>query len=96
MSAAEVRRTLYGYLDERKRTISLIGCGMGHPENLTVEAYQAMQSADLVFGAKRILEDCKITAESYPYYFAKEIIPVLKEKPGDAARQLQTENFPER
>ena len=85
MSAAEVRRTLYGYLDERKRTISLIGCGMGHPENLTVEAYQAMQSADLVFGAKRILEDCKITAESYPYYFAKEIIPVLKEKPGDAA-----------
>lgn len=85
MSAAEVRRTLYGYLDDHKRKISLIGCGMGHPENLTVEAFQAMQGADLVFGAKRILEDCKITAESYPYYFAKDIIPVLKEKPGDAA-----------
>ena len=85
LSSEEVRGALYAFLDARPRKISLIGCGMGHPENLTVEAWQALENADLVFGAKRLLEDCKVTKESYPYYFAKDIIPVMQDVPGDVA-----------
>ncbi len=85
MSFAEICGELYGYLNEPKRKISLIGCGMGHLESLTGEAREALEKADLVFGAKRLLADLKVEKESWPYYLAKDIIPVLKEKNGDAA-----------
>ena len=85
MSFEEICGELYGYLNEPKRKISLIGCGMGHLWSLTGEAREALEKADLVFGAKRLLADLKVEKESWPYYLAKDIIPVLKEKKGDAA-----------
>lgn len=59
---------------------SLIGCGMGHPECLTLEASEALKKADLVFGAKRLLKDMEITKECYPWYLAKDIIPFIKNR----------------
>ncbi len=73
------------YCDIRQKelpqlTFSLIGCGMGHPECLTVEASETLEKADVVFGARRLLSDMKITNESYPWYLAKDILPFLEKK----------------
>ena len=59
--------------------ISLIGIGMG-PGNLTLAAKQALDEAQLVFGAERMLEGLAEGKERYPYYQAREIIPVLQKK----------------
>lgn len=58
--------------------ISLIGCGMGDRSVMTNEAAEALADADIVFGAKRLLEDCRVTQEALPYYLAKDILPVLR------------------
>jgi precorrin-6B C5,15-methyltransferase / cobalt-precorrin-6B C5,C15-methyltransferase len=42
-----------------KQHITLVGIGMGARENMTLEAVQACQSADLLVGAERILETLK-------------------------------------
>lgn len=42
--------------DMDKVSVSCIGIGMGTPETLTQEAAQAIRDADILFGAKRILE----------------------------------------
>ncbi len=61
-----------------KIDVCLAGFGMGFG-TLTEEVNSAIQEADLVFGAARMLAavDCK--GKKYPYYLAKDIIPVLKE-----------------
>ena len=71
--------------DIPRRTISLIGCGMGTRAAMTVEAVCALKHARLVFGAGRLLTDCAVTQKSLPYYLAKDILPVLKETKEDAA-----------
>lgn len=86
MSFAEVCRALEAYRKRRKLRISLIGCGMGQRQDLTVRAEKALAKASLVFGAGRLLRECKVTQETqYPYYLAADILPVLKEKQEDAA-----------
>lgn len=59
--------------------IDLIGIGMGYKDGLTIEARKHIDAAEVVFGAKRLLTvaDNKVT---YPYYLAKDILPVIKEK----------------
>ena len=68
-----------------KYTISLIGCGMGKKNGMTIEAMDAIEKSKVVFGAKRLLENLNIEKEQYPYYLADDIIPYLKENPKDAA-----------
>ena len=41
---------------QKKRTISCIGIGMGTLDTLTHEAAETIRNADILFGAKRILE----------------------------------------
>lgn len=60
--------------------ISLVGMGMGSERLLTKEAQQAITQADLIFGAKRLLEGISSSAKKVDYYLAKDIIPYLKEK----------------
>ncbi len=67
------------------RRISLIGCGMGSRATMTKEAEEALEAAELVFGAARLLTDCGVKQKSWPYYLAKDILPVLEETEGDAA-----------
>ncbi len=42
-----------------KRTVSLIGIGMGPLEGMTVEAREALAKADLLIGASRMLEEAQ-------------------------------------
>ncbi len=63
--------------------ISLIGIGMGDSGTRTQLAEKRIQEADYLFGAKRLL--CGIKEQytnkkqtaAYPYYTAKDILPVL-------------------
>lgn len=59
--------------------ISLIGIGM-NASQLTLAARDALDAADCVFGAKRMLAAAPNAPERYPYYRAEDILPVLHEK----------------
>lgn len=59
--------------------ISLIGIGMG-THTMTVEARAALDAADIVFGAPRMLKAAPADKEGYPFYLAKDILPVLEQK----------------
>ncbi len=58
--------------------IVLAGAGMGDTDSLTREAYRAIEEADVLLGAQRLLERCQAKAEKKPYYRAEEIVPYLK------------------
>lgn len=62
-----------------KVEIALIGIGMS-AATMTQEGQRALDDADLVFGAKRMLQVAGTTKETYPFYLAKDILPVLKQK----------------
>lgn len=59
--------------------IALIGIGMG-ASTLTQEAREAIDQVDIVFGAKRMLAVVDQEKEKYPFYLAKDILPVLAQK----------------
>ncbi len=73
--------------DETVR-ISLIGIGVSG-RTLTGEAQEALNNAGLVFGAGRMLDSASAYigrgAACYPYYMAKDIIPVIKRYENDTA-----------
>ena len=66
--------------EKEEMMISVVGIGMGSRACRTLEAEDAIRSADAVFGAKRLLESLEdIPAErKYGMYRAEEIIPVLE------------------
>lgn len=74
-------------LSTAKLKISLCGIGMGNPKNLTREVEDAIQNAELVFGARRMIENLETSAKRFPFYLAKDIIPELE--------KAQSENFDE-
>lgn len=59
--------------------IALVGTGMGSRACLTLQAAETIDHADVVFGAKRILESLGIGQRAYPYYLAEDILPQLEE-----------------
>ena len=71
--------------------ISLIGIGVSG-RTLTGEAQEALNNAGLVFGAGRMLDSASAYigrgAACYPYYMAKDIIPVIKRYENDTAGML--------
>lgn len=76
--------------DETVR-ISLIGIGVSG-RTLTGDAQEALNNAGLVFGAGRMLDSASAYigrgAACYPYYMAKDIIPVIKRYENDTAGML--------
>ncbi len=65
--------------------IDLIGTGPGRQGLMTGEAKEALAKADIIFGAPRMIAPYE-GRETYPYYLAQDIIPVLEElRPGRAA-----------
>lgn len=76
--------------DETVR-ISLIGIGVSG-RTLTGEAQEALNNAGLVFGAGRMIDSASAYigrgAACYPYYMAKDIIPVIKRYENDTAGML--------
>lgn len=57
--------------------ISLVGVGMGNPMTLTGEAKKAIEEADVLFGAERMLDTICTEQTKLPYYRAEEILPEL-------------------
>lgn len=68
--------------------VTLCGVGMGTSLGMTVEVNKAIENADVIFGAKRLLELCPQDKKCYPYYLAKDILPALlqEEKDGKIKR----------
>lgn len=60
-------------------TISLIGMGMGDHKLLTMQAIEAINSSEAVFGPQRLLSDINNT-NKYPFFRASDILPIIKEK----------------
>ena len=84
MSYAQVTETLSRLLGHTisgrpEVEISLIGIGMS-AATLTQEAKRALEASDVVFGAERMLEVVENGKETYPFYLAKDILPVLRQK----------------
>lgn len=84
MSFKEICGILSDFVKDESIKISLIGRGMGCENCLTVEAARALDSSELVFGAKRLVDDIS-NKEVYPYYLGKDIIPIIKERKMDCA-----------
>ncbi len=79
-----VEEAVRTYAGETMR-IDLVGFGPGDEAFLTAEAKKAAGEAQIVFGASRLISNIK-DKTTYPYYLAKDILPVLeKEKPLSAA-----------
>jgi precorrin-6Y C5,15-methyltransferase (decarboxylating) len=65
--------------------IDLVGIGPGGSGLLTADAAEAIEKADILFGAARMISSYE-GRRAYPYYRAEDIIPVLeKELPARAA-----------
>lgn len=62
---------------KRKLRIALIGAGMGTRAGMTLEAAQELDSAACLFGAERLLALARPGQSTFPYYLAKDILPVL-------------------
>lgn len=64
------------------RKVSLVGIGMGTPDTLTQEGRQALEQADLLIGAKRMVEHIrKPGQEVWTGYKPEEICAYIKEHP---------------
>lgn len=57
--------------------VTLAGFGMGK-ETLTLEVQRAIDEADYIFGAERMLEGIVSECRKYPYYLASDIVPALE------------------
>lgn len=72
---------MFGKKLEEKKEIEIIlaGIGMGHKDCLTKEVEKAVEEADILLGAERMLEAFSFnsTVEKHPFYQAKQIIPYL-------------------
>lgn len=58
--------------------IVLAGLGPGSEECQTVAVQKALEQADYVFGAERMISEIKTGAKKMPYYLAKDVVPVLE------------------
>ena len=63
-------------------TVTLAGVGMGDPGTMTAEVREAIDDADCLFGAERMIRPFAPGIKSYPYYLARDILPVLRTLPG--------------
>ena len=62
--------------------ISLVGIGMGSRESLTKEAEQAIKEADLLIGARRMVEACRQKNQDvYIEYNSEKIAAYIQEHP---------------
>lgn len=68
---------------QNKFHITLAGLGMGSPMTLTKEVEHAINEADIILGAKRMIDPYEPRLEKKPYYMAADIIPYLKKLQSD-------------
>lgn len=68
---------------QNKLNITLAGVGMGSHASLTKEVEHAINEADIILGAKRMIDAYEPRLEKKPYYMASDIIPYLKNLQND-------------
>lgn len=78
-SKAEAENDVTAGKVDNKMDIILAGIGMGASKGLTREVYDAIESADILLGAKRLIEPYKPCMEKKPYYLGKDIVPYLED-----------------
>ena len=61
--------------------ITLLGGGLGNPDTLTLAAWKALQNAQVLVGARRVLESLpkELTGERYPEIAPQKIVSRLKQ-----------------
>ena len=59
--------------------VVLVGIGMNGERHLTPEARQALDRAQVLFGAPRMLESFAENYKKYPFYTRDRILPILSE-----------------
>lgn len=59
--------------------VVLVGIGMNGERHLTPEARQALDRAQVLFGAPRMLESFAENYKKYPFYTGDRILPILSE-----------------
>lgn len=78
----EIERLTGKEIRRKKMQVSLVGIGMGNTKLITEEVAERIRSADLLFGAKRLLDavpaQWNLSARRLPYYLAKDILPYLE------------------
>ena len=77
ISAAEALQKYFGL--PRRIRIDLVGTGPGSESLLTKEASDAIKTAETICGAERMLKPYS-GREVYPYYLAKDILPLIEER----------------
>lgn len=82
-SVRETLEKLGGILKQKiavscKLNVFLCGIGMGNPKNQSREVEEAVLNADFIFGAPRMIENVETSAQKFPFYLAKNIIPLLE------------------
>lgn len=66
----------------RKQKVTLLGIGMGNPKTLTIEGQEAVQNADLIIGARRMVDAVRISGQDVLYeYRSREIAEYLADHP---------------
>ena len=66
----------------RKQKVTLLGIGMGSPKTLTLEGQEAVRNAELIVGAKRMVDAVRLSGQDVFYeYRSKEIAEYLKAHP---------------
>ena len=78
-SKAEAENDVAAGMIDNKMDIILAGIGMGASKGLTREVYDAIESADILLGAKRLIEPYSPRMEKMSYYLGKDIVPYLED-----------------
>ncbi len=62
--------------------VSLLGIGMGSPENLTVEGKKVLEKSELLIGARRIVDAVRLPGQEVYYeYRSEEIVSYVQNHP---------------
>lgn len=65
-----------------KQNVALVGIGMGNPDTCTIEARKAIKEAELLIGAKRMLESVRVSEQdTFMEYNSEKIGNYLDEHP---------------
>ena len=70
-------------LAPRRKKVTMVGTGMGGPGTLTADARKAIEEADVLLGAARMLEGSKTAhSRAFTAIAAKDIVDVIKRENG--------------
>ena len=83
LSMEEMKRELLREFSLKNlRRVTLLGIGMGNPRTMTVEGKEACQRADLIIGAKRMVQTAAHPGQAvFEEYRVEEICRYLQEHP---------------